>query len=254
MHERIQQEIERVERDCDVRVIYACESGSRAWGFPSRDSDYDVRMVYHHPLEWYLSLQTRRDVIERPITDALDISGWDIRKTLALLRKSNPNILEWSRSPILYRRDEKFSVIESLLEISFRPQNAMRHYLSMARNTRRSFLERPEINVKKYLYTIRPLMCARWIAERNSQPPMLYRELMEAVLHSEPDVTEEIELLVVRKQELSESDVISRNHVLHAWIEREFEALSAIVPDEDAYPEWSLFQDAFYKTIGFAPA
>lgn len=237
MHEQIQQELEQIERENDVRVIFACESGSRAWGFPSRDSDYDVRMVYYHPLEWYLSLQTRRDVIERPITDALDISGWDIRKTLALLRKSNPNILEWSRSPIVYRRAEKFAVIESLLEDSFRPQNAMRHYLSMARNTRRSFLERPEINVKKYLYTIRPLMCAGWIAERNSQPPMLYRELMEGVLQREPDVAAEIESLVVRKQDLSESDVIGRNDILHEWISREFDALAAIVPEEDAYPE-----------------
>lgn len=85
----------------NIRILYACESGSRAWGFPSADSDYDVRFIYAHPVEWYLSIQTRRDVIERPLDNLIDLSGWDVRKAMVLLRKSNPPLLEWLQSPIV---------------------------------------------------------------------------------------------------------------------------------------------------------
>ena len=87
MQQRIHDEINRIEGEHDVKILFACESGSRAWGFPSPDSDYDVRMVYVHKADWYLNLQHQRDVIEEPITDVLDISGWDANKTLRLLRK-----------------------------------------------------------------------------------------------------------------------------------------------------------------------
>lgn len=92
MREEILKRLTDIEGEEDVKIFYACESGSRAWGFPSADSDYDVRFLYRHPEEWYLSvdLEEKRDVIERPINDDLDISGWDLRKALKLLRKSNP--------------------------------------------------------------------------------------------------------------------------------------------------------------------
>ena len=95
--------LDAVEREEDVRVLYACESGSRAWGFASPDSDYDVRFIYVHRPDWYLSIVDRRDVIERPIVDEYDLSGWELRKTLRLFRKSNPPLIEWLGSPIVYR-------------------------------------------------------------------------------------------------------------------------------------------------------
>src|ERR1700677_3992429 len=101
------EELRRIEQ-AYVRVLYACESGSRAWGFASQDSDYDVRFIYVHSRDWYLSIEDRRDVIEEPISDSLDISGWELRKTLRLLRKSNPPLLEWLKSPGVYAGDEPF--------------------------------------------------------------------------------------------------------------------------------------------------
>lgn len=105
MYAEILARLEQIEKDEDVTIFYACESGSRAWGFPSADSDYDVRFIYVRPRDWYLSIdvEEKRDVIERPINDALDISGWDLRKALKLLRKSNPPLLEWLSSPIVYK-------------------------------------------------------------------------------------------------------------------------------------------------------
>ena len=108
---RIGAELEDIEQREGVRIFYACESGSRAWGFPSTDSDYDVRFLYARPSDWYLSInvETKRDVIERPIVDVWDVNGWDIRKALQLLKKSNPPLLEWLHSPVVYRETGDFA-------------------------------------------------------------------------------------------------------------------------------------------------
>lgn len=134
MLELISAHLDDIETDEHVKIVYACESGSRAWGFPSADSDYDVRFVYVRPVEWYLSLDQKRDVIERPISEGLDISGWDLRKDLQLFRKSNPPLLEWLGSPIVYR--ERYSVaakMRALAEIHYSPSACQHHYLHMAR-------------------------------------------------------------------------------------------------------------------------
>lgn len=139
MRERVLDELERIEREHDVVVLYACESGSRAWGFASPDSDYDVRFVYVHQPEWYQRVEEPRDVIERPLSDELDISGWELRKALRLTRKSNPALLEWLGSPLVYR--EEPGVREELLWLgsAFHSVPGSRHhYLSMARKNYRA--------------------------------------------------------------------------------------------------------------------
>ena len=100
--QRVRHALAQVEAERNVRVLVACESGSRAWGFASRDSDYDVRFLYVHRRDWYLSVEDRRDVIEQPIAHDLDVSGWELRKALRLLRKSNPPVLEWLKSPVVW--------------------------------------------------------------------------------------------------------------------------------------------------------
>lgn len=107
--QRVRDALARLETERNVRVLYACESGSRAWGFASRDSDYDVRFLYVHQSDWYLSVEDRRDVIEEPLNNELDVSGWELRKALRLLRKSNPPLLEWLKSPVVYLHDAVFT-------------------------------------------------------------------------------------------------------------------------------------------------
>lgn len=107
----------------NIRILWAVESGSRAWGFPSPDSDYDVRFVYVRPLEWYLSLNPGRDVVELPIVDELDVAGWDLRKALRLLVKANPALLEWLSSPIVYRATAE---VEGLRTLALRAHIAAR--------------------------------------------------------------------------------------------------------------------------------
>ena len=136
MRDKILEQLGQIERDHNVTIILACESGSRAWDFPSADSDYDVRFVYAHTAQWYLSILPGRDVIEIPVGPILDINGWDVRKALQLLRKSNCSILEWLSSPIRYCCNEDLlRIIVDVVPLGFRKRTSARHYLSMARAT-----------------------------------------------------------------------------------------------------------------------
>ncbi|MCA9438875.1 MAG: nucleotidyltransferase domain-containing protein, partial [Candidatus Omnitrophica bacterium] len=142
IHSEILSQLERIEDDRSVSILYACESGSRAWGFESRDSDYDVRFIYIRPRDWYLSvdLEKKRDVIELPIDDQLDINGWDARKALKLFRKSNPPLLEWLGSPIVYAEPFKFaSTLREISKTHNAPTGCAYHYLHMARGNYREF-------------------------------------------------------------------------------------------------------------------
>lgn len=220
--QRVREALNRLESEKNVRVLYACESGSRAWGFASQDSDYDVRFLYVHPRDWYLSVEDRRDVIEYPLTDELDVSGWELRKALRLLRKSNPALLEWLRSPVVYRSDSSFTEAFRELAASFySPRQCFMHYLKMAYGNRRHYLQgREEVSLKKYLYVFRPVLACRWIERELGQPPMLFSELVAGVLE-ESEVRESLAQLVSRKQAGTELDKERPDSVLSGFLERE---------------------------------
>lgn len=132
---RIEERLDEIESQDSVRILLAVESGSRAWGFPSPESDYDERFLYARPREWYLSINSRRDVIECPIEDILDVNGWDIRKALGLLLKSNPVLSEWLCSPIRYREDQACTERMQTLaaRVAFR-RPARFHYLHLGKS------------------------------------------------------------------------------------------------------------------------
>jgi predicted nucleotidyltransferase len=102
MRNLIIEKLNEIEQTDNITILHAVESGSRAWGFASPDSDYDVRFFYMRQKDYYLRLDRTRDVLEYPVFDLLDINGWDIDKTLKLLHTSNPTLFEWSNSPIVY--------------------------------------------------------------------------------------------------------------------------------------------------------
>lgn len=219
MKEIIVAELRRIEEEENVRILYACESGSRAWGFPSTDSDYDVRFIYIHPLEWYLSIADQRDVIELPINDVLDISGWDLRKALKLFRKSNPPMLEWLHSPIVYL--EQFSTIHMLTELipyTFSQESCLYHYLSMAKGNYGAYMQGESVKTKKYFYALRPILACRWIETKQSVPPMNFETLLESML---PDgiLKSEIYRLLKRKKAGEELACEEKIPVIHEFIE-----------------------------------
>jgi len=179
----IQDRLSAIERKHDIRFLFAIESGSRAWGFPSPDSDYDVRFVYARPLDWYLTITLGRDVIEMPIEGDWDINGWDVRKAIGLLIKPNPVLLEWLSSPIQYRWNAK--ACQKLIEFAdrtVRPSDCANHYYHLARRQwENSMGEKPSVNLKKYFYTVRPILALRWIRlYPDKLPPMNFQELIAA--------------------------------------------------------------------------
>ncbi len=167
--------LRHAETEHSVRVLLAVESGSRAWGFASPNSDYDARFIYVHPRDWYLSvgLEEQRDVIEYPIVDAIDINGWDLRKALRLFWKSNPAFIEWIQSPIVYWEDGPFAALarEAMAAI-YSCQKGIYHYRSMAKTNYRGYLMAEMVPLKKYFYVLRPLLATRWIETYRSAPPI----------------------------------------------------------------------------------
>jgi predicted nucleotidyltransferase len=178
------QRLEAAEEEHGVRVLYACESGSRAWGFASADSDYDVRFIYAHPEEWYLSfdVERRRDVIEYPIVDEIDCGGWDIRKALYLFTRTNGALLEWLNSPIKYIETGDFANnLREFAPQSFNYVALCYHYSHMARSNAREYLFKERVRLKKYFYVLRPLLALRFIEKFSQPPPVAFDELVQAV-------------------------------------------------------------------------
>ena len=232
---RVHDALADLESTRDVRVLYACESGSRAWGFASRDSDYDVRFLYVHRRDWYLSVDDRRDVIELPLADDLDVSGWELRKALRLLRKSNPPLLEWLRSPVVYRHDPLFAAEFGTLACEFySPRRCFAHYLHMARGNWRGYLHgRALVSLKKYLYIFRPLLGCRWIERRLGPVPMEFDRLVARTLE-EPEVRAALQALVARKQAGDELAVAPPVPVLSRFVEDELTRLAALGEADEA--------------------
>jgi len=235
VHQRVRDALARVEAERNVRVLYACESGSRAWGFASRDSDYDVRFLYVHPRDWYLSVDERRDVIELPIAEDLDVSGWELRKALRLLRKSSPPLLEWLQSPVVYGCDPGFfAAFRELAADFYSPRRCFAHYLHMAfGNWRHYLLGREQVSLKKYLYVFRPLLACRWIARQLGPVPMLFAELVEGVLQ-EVEVRTALDALVTRKQSAVELAVEPPVEALSRFIAAELPRLEALAEPEES--------------------
>jgi hypothetical protein len=221
----IRQKLSETEKQENVCILYACESGSRAWGFPSADSDYDVRFIYIHQRDWYLSIEDQRDVIERPLDQDIDLSGWEIRKALRLFRKSNPPLFEWLRSPIVYQ--QKFSTADKLRELMpevYSPRNCFHHYLHMAEGNFREYLRGETVRVKKYFYVLRPLLGCRWIKAGLGPVPMEFAALIDKTAPSEV-LKQEIYTLIKRKKSGQELDLELRIPVISDFIEGEIERL-----------------------------
>ncbi|MED3563307.1 nucleotidyltransferase domain-containing protein [Bacillus xiapuensis] len=237
MREHIQEVIGTLEKDYDIKILYACESGSRAWGFPSKDSDYDVRFIYIHKRNWYLSIDQGRDVIEVPSGDSisipidplLDVSGWELTKALRLFRKSNPPLLEWLRSSIVYY--QSFSTIDKMRildEQIFSPTSCLYHYLNMAKGNFREYLQGEEVKIKKYFYVLRPILAAKWIEQYNTIPPIEFHSLVEKIIPA-GSLRKEVDTLLKRKIAGEELKLEPRIEVINQYLQKEIEYLEWFV-------------------------
>jgi len=243
----------KIEKDENVRILFACESGSRAWGFPSTDSDYDVRFIYVHPAEWYLSIQDRRDVIERPLENLIDESGWELRKALRLLKKSNPPLLEWMQSSVIYRSDPNFvNEFKKLMTNYYSPRQCMYHYLHMAKGNIREYLKGERVWTKKYFYVLRPLLACRWIEAGLGVVPMEFQKLVDS--DSCPcDIRMYIRRLLEDKLAGREMDEGPKIVAFHKFFDDEIRRIENIVKDISIgeQSDYELFNKLFRSTVGW---
>lgn len=178
----IPEKLAEIEQRENVRILHCVESGSRAWGFASPDSDFDVRFIYVRSKDFYLRLDKTRDVIEWQLDDVLDINGWDLQKALGLLHKSNPTLFEWNNSPIVYKTTPEWKEISDIISHYFQQKSGLYHYLSTAKSNYREYLHGETVRLKKYFYVLRPILACRWILEKQTPPPMLFTDLAKACL------------------------------------------------------------------------
>ena len=224
MRAAIAARLEDIERDEGVRILFAIESGSRAWGFPSPDSDYDVRFVYVRREDRYLSLWPPRDVIERPIDGTLDIGGWDIAKALLLLVKPNPVLLEWLRSPIVYRADaDAMACLTDLAERSAYRRASIYHYRHLGEGQyEREIASKATVRLKRYFYSLRPALALRWLRLQPGVPVPMDLPTLRAGTDLPRDVAESIDRLLVAKAATKELGEGERIPTIDALIESEF--------------------------------
>lgn len=210
----------------NVKILFAVESGSRAWGFASPNSDYDVRFVYAHPEDWYLSvdLEDKRDVIEYEIVDDIDLSGWDVRKALKLFWKSNPAFVEWIQAPYLYQNEGTFlDKARHLLASVYSVEKGIHHYRSMAKTNYRGYLQGDLVPIKKYFYVLRPLLSVKWLELHGDPAPIEFGSLLTLI--KDEGLRSEIDALLARKKAAQEKEVAPRIQRLNDFIESELARL-----------------------------
>jgi predicted nucleotidyltransferase len=163
--------LDRVVDEHRVFLPLAIESGSRAWGFASPDSDYDCRFVYVRRAVDHITPWESRDVIELPFEGDLDANGWDLRKALQLLLKGNAVIVEWLCSPVVYRGRAWFrdDFLAFAREAASR-EAVCRHYLHLGERQRRVYFgDGTSVPQKKIFYALRPAAALRWLRLRPEQ-------------------------------------------------------------------------------------
>ena len=219
--------IREIEEKEHVRILHAVESGSRAWGFASPDSDYDVRFIYARDKNYYLRLRNTRDYIDGELNEVLDMNGWDIKKALQHFHKSNATLFEWSRSPVVYyTTDEWKNLYSRVADRYFSCKSALYLYYGTANKNYHEHLPGDMVRYKKYFYVLRPVLACKWIEERKCPPPVLFDELFDAVLEDEMKAA--VRDLLAKKVNMSESDRAPRIAKVDRYLEKKLEYYKAL--------------------------
>lgn len=251
MTEQILDLLKRLEQEHAIQILFAAESGSRAWGFASPDSDFDVRFLFMHERSRYLSVFEPTDSIRRMEADGLlDVNGWDVRKALRLCYGSNSSVFEWLQSPIIYREvpDFKAEMWETILPY-FSARRIIHHFLGIAKGT----LERDfdngtatDVKIKKYFYVLRPVLAAMWVAEFRTPPPTVFHNML-LLLNTYPGVRETVLELLQRKETAAEGEKVSRIPVIDDFVNTQMERCRQIAETIEKPVVSSDGIDAFYK-------
>ena len=248
MKELIVSKLRQIEKEQNVKILLAVESGSRAWGFASPDSDYDVRFIYVRLAKEYLRLEKTRDVIELPIHDEFDINGWDLQKTLRLLYRSNPTLFEWFSSPIVYLETDFADRFREVMMDYFSTKKSLYHYISMAEGNYREYLKGEMVKAKKYFYVLRPVLACQWVLDRSTPPPMLFSELAAAELPE--DLRKDVDRLLDLKMNAPEVKEIPRIDILNKYLDESIADIRNKTAEmKNSTYNWDKLNELFLHTI-----
>lgn len=250
VEELVRMKIKEIEEKENIKVLHVVESGSRAWGFASPDSDYDVRFIYVREKDFYLALRETKDYIDWELNEVLDINGWDLRKALLHFHKSNATLFEWSNSPVVYYTTKEWAELYgNVAKKYFSCKAALYHYYGTANKNYHEYLTGDLVKYKKYFYVLRPLLACKWIEEKKCPPPVLFEELRSGVL--EEGMQALVEELLAKKVTMSEADLAPRIDEINAYIEEKLTYYKQVVESmkDDRRPEWEPLESAFREMI-----
>ncbi|MFK7798389.1 MAG: nucleotidyltransferase domain-containing protein [Aureispira sp.] len=251
MRDKILAGLQTLEKERNIKILYACESGSRAWGFASPNSDWDVRFIYVHPKDWYLSIQDKKDMIDLGVdAEDLDFTGWELRKFLRLMAGSNASPYEWLQSPIVYKEENNFrTVLQAAFPAYFKARSTAFHYLGLAKSSLKKGLVDQQMDIKKYFYILRPLLAAHWILNQATVPPMEFAPLL-AQLEDNTVLHTTIVELTKAKVAANEGDKIVPIPLIQEFIVQaleEYPEQAKLLPTTNG--DYELLDDFFRKTL-----
>ncbi|MBO7251836.1 MAG: nucleotidyltransferase domain-containing protein [Oscillospiraceae bacterium] len=247
--EIIPQKLKEIEERENIRILHCVESGSRAWGFASPDSDYDVRFIYVRNPEFYLRLDKTRDVIEWQLDDTLDINGWDLQKALRLLHNSNPTLFEWNNSPLVYKTTPQWAEISRIITRFFQQKSGLYHYLNTAKTNYREYLKGETVKLKKYFYVLRPILACRWILTNQTPPPMLFSQLKDACL--DEALVPAVDKLLHEKMHTPEFGMGPRVDIINRYLDESIEEVENIIRSlpADSAGDWEELNSIFLRLV-----
>lgn len=217
IRERICKHLREIEEQHHIKILYAVESGSRAWGFSSPDSDWDVRFIYVHEPEWYFHIEEQKDTIEQMFPDETDMSGWELKKALRLFKRSNPSLFEWLHSPIIYEMDKTFiNEIRQMEDQYFNKEKAMFHYNHIYKKHNDRYIKDNGLPLKRFLYYLRGILVCKWLSDKGTIPPVRFSELVDATVEDN-DIKAKIAHLLELKKRSNEHNLEPVDEQLFAW-------------------------------------
>lgn len=251
MKKQIKKELREIEEEKGIRILYAVESGSRAWGFASTDSDWDVRFLYIHEEDWYLSIDDKKDNYVEILPNNIDLQGWELRKALKLFRKSNPHLLEYLNGPFIYI--ERYSTAKQLRELSkeyFNPKSCLHHYLNIAKDNYKDHLQKERVSIKKYFYALRSILACQWIEKTGTPAPVEFHKLLETQVNDQ-QLKNEINDLLIRKKSGEELNEEPKIVVLNNFLENSINYYTEYLKNFKVplKPDTEKLNDLFRKTL-----
>lgn len=231
MKQKITALLQNLEKEHNIKILFAVENGSRAWGMNSKDSDYDVRFVFYRPLNEYITFNKKEDVITIAFDENLqlhktqgsliDMCGFDIFKYLKLLASSNPTTIEWLNSPIIHLGDNNIE-LKSYMGSNFSQEKLFHHYFSLFQNNYKIYIkDGKKITYKKYLYSMRGILNALYVLKFDKVPPILMRDTVRAMQCYIPeDIVSKLNEVIEIKSQGLEKETIQRISLFDEFFEQ----------------------------------